>query len=344
MKAFQVIENDKYCISEVDIPEISENEVLVKVSYVGICGSDYPRIWGKEARFYPIILGHECSGIVEKTGNNIQEINIGDKIAIAPLVPCMSCNYCQQGLYAQCTKYSFIGSRRNGALAEYVVVPKISIVKIDKRLPIEKAVFLEPLTVGIHGLSLLSDIENIAHKRIGIIGVGSIGILTMQSLIAYGATNVIVLDIDDHKLMNARNNGATSDINLQNVNIETIEKSFDIIIETAGNVHTTKLCLTLADVKGEILYIGTPHANITFEFSEWEQINRKELTIKGSWMNYSSPYPGKEWELAQQWLLEDKINTDVCSITIPLDQLPEKLKKVQNRTLTDKIIVQMNNL
>ena len=339
MKGFQIIANNEFSVcSDLPKPDIKDDEVLIKTAYVGICGSDYPRIWSNEARYYPIILGHEFSGTIESVGKNIKDITVGEKVAVAPLVPCMSCVKCNQGLYSQCPNYSFIGSRRNGALAEFVAVPRVSVVKLSPKLDLKKAAFLEPLTVGIHALTLLN--SQLPNKKIAVLGVGTIGLLTLQSLLIKGGTDVTALDIDDGKLDIAKQLGVKV-LNTQNIDVSELSNQFDIVIETAGNIHTTKLCFTLADSRGEILYIGTPHGDVSFSSSEWELINRKELTIKGSWMNYSAPYPGQEWQDAQKWLLEDLINIDSLGVTISLEELPEKLRAVQNRTYAGKIVVKM---
>ncbi len=332
MKTALLKENGVINIEQVEIPFIQDGEVLVKVSHIGICGSDYGRIWNNEARYYPIILGHEFSGeIVESKSSSYK---VGTKVAIAPLVPCMKCEDCNNGNYSQCPNYSFIGSRRNGALAEYVAVPEVSLFPIGD-LPLEKAAFLEPITVGLHGISLLS--KPILTSKIAVLGVGSIGLLTVQSLLALGAKNITVIDIDDVKLNTAKQLGVTTIINSSSQDVPV--KSFDIVIETAGNVFTTKSTLSLAGTRGEILFIGTPHSAIEFTFDEWELINRKELTLRGSWMNYSAPYPGKEWQDALDFLQQGKINTSYNVVETKLEQLPEILEKIHNREITDKIIV-----
>lgn len=123
LRAAILEENNVVKIQEIEMPEIKDEDVLVQVKYSGVCGSDIPRLFNNGARFYPIILGHEFSGIVTKVGSKVENIVVGDKVAVAPLEPCMKCSDCIKGHFSQCKHYSFIGSRKQGAWAEYVAVP-----------------------------------------------------------------------------------------------------------------------------------------------------------------------------------------------------------------------------
>src|SRR5690625_2292942 len=107
---------------DIATPSLAENDVLVKLKCRGICGSDIPRVNGEAARYYPIVLGHEFSGVVEQIGDGVTTLNVGDRVAGAPLLPCQVCEDCRNGDYALCKNYSFIGSRQFGSFAEYVAI------------------------------------------------------------------------------------------------------------------------------------------------------------------------------------------------------------------------------
>ena len=109
---------------EMPTPLPKENEVRVKVKYTGICGSDVPRVNGNACHFFPNVLGHEFSGIVDMIGSRVTSVKPGDRVAGIPLVPCMECEDCRNGNYSLCKHYSFIGSRQQGSFAEYVTVPE----------------------------------------------------------------------------------------------------------------------------------------------------------------------------------------------------------------------------
>jgi len=123
----------------VDIPSINEDEVLIRVKYCGICGSDIPRAMSHGARKYPLILGHEFAGVVTKKGQNVDHIEIGDRVVVAPLIPCHKCEYCLSSDYGLCEDYTIIGTGSNGAFAEYVKAPKNHVLQLDDRIDFETA-------------------------------------------------------------------------------------------------------------------------------------------------------------------------------------------------------------
>ena len=131
MKAGVLHAREDIRYEEVETPVPKAGEVLVKVKYSGICGSDVPRVNGDGAHFYPIILGHEFSGVVEEVGEGVTKVKKGQRVAGAPLVPCMKCEDCMKGDYALCKHYSFIGTRQPGSFAEYICVPEQNAVPFD---------------------------------------------------------------------------------------------------------------------------------------------------------------------------------------------------------------------
>ena len=314
MKAAVLYKNNDVRVEKINIENPEPNEITIKIAYSGLCGSDLPRLFKDGARSYPIILGHEFSGEIVRLGENVKNFEIGDNVACAPLVPCMECKDCKKGNYSQCKYYSFIGSRRQGGFAEKINIPSLSTFKLPESVTLKEGAFFEPLTVALHGLKLFN---YCAGKNVAIIGGGTIGLLALQCCNSLGAKSVTVIDINDEKLELAKKLGAKSVINSMKEDLPT--NQFDLVIETAGVPSTFKACLQCAGSKGEVLFIGTPHVPLTFSKDEFEQINRKELTIKGSWMNYSIDYPGEEWNLAKELFSNNKIEIDglidrICSL------------------------------
>ncbi|NLN41555.1 MAG: galactitol-1-phosphate 5-dehydrogenase [Clostridiales bacterium] len=313
MKAAVLHGQDDIRIEEVDMPRIGHDEVLVRVKATGVCGSDIPRVLGTGAHFYPIILGHEFSGEVVEIGDNVTNVQVGDKVAGAPLVPCHKCIDCLRGHYSQCKHYSFIGSRTSGSWAEYVKMPAINAVKLPNEVGFVEGAFMEPITVALHGLFVM-DFKG--GSDVAIVGMGTIGLLTLQCAKALGAKNIYAFDIDDEKLKIAKEYGAYCCINTGEEGFKdmiweaTGGRGFEQVIETAGVEFTEKLSLEIASNKGKVMFIGTPSKPITLEPREFEYINRKELTVGGSWMSYSAPFPGKEWELAAYYLKTGQIKVD----------------------------------
>lgn len=312
-------------------PKVSAGHVKVNVAACGVCGSDIPRLIGNEAHFFPAILGHEFSGTVTELGEGVTRLKVGDRVACAPLRPCMKCADCQQGNYSLCKNYSFIGSREQGGFAEYVVIPEMNAVPFSKEVSFEQGALFEPSTVALHGV-FCADLH--PGTDAAIIGTGNIGILAMQWLKILGARRVIVFDIADERLELAKSLGADAVFNtgdremLKKVEEYTGGKGIPYVFETAGQPVTIKLCFQLVANKGKICCIGTPHKELVFDHKEWELLNRKEASLTATWMSYSAPFPGKEWEMTAHYFAEGKLKLlpSMIFTRVPLENCSDLIK------------------
>ena len=199
----------------------------------------------------------------------------------------MKCDDCQKGNFSLCKHYSFIGSREQGANADYVVVPEQNAVPFADNVPYEQGAMFEPATVAIHGV-----FQNDYHggEYVAILGGGTVGMFTMQWTKIFGSKKVV-----------------------------------GFVFETAGQVPTMHMAFELAANKAHVCFIGTPHENLTFTPKEWENMNRKEFKLTGSWMSYSAPYPGREWELTAHYFATGQLKFDPGFIykKIPMSQAQE---------------------
>lgn len=285
-------------------PEMKPGHVKICIAACGLCGSDIPRITNHGAHYYPIVLGHEFSGVVEEVGEGVTGLQEGDHVVAAPLIPCMKCPDCLKGNYSQCKHYSFIGSRVQGGFADYVVLPAMNVVKIDKEIPLSYAALFEPATVSLHGLKL-SNFQG--GKRVAVLGGGTIGLFVLQWAKIFGAASVTVFGRDKEHLEVAQRLGADSVIGTLDEDFFdkamelTNGEGYDYVFETAGSAVTMKLCFRLAANHASVCMIGTPTGDVTFTQKEWEQMNRKEFTLTGSWMSGNAPFPGDEWTLTNQY-------------------------------------------
>jgi len=346
MKAAVLHSNNNLKIEEIEKPTIKDGEVLIRVKATGICGSDIPRVLKNGSHYYPNVLGHEFSGIVEETGEGVTHVKIGDKVSCAPLKPCHKCEDCLSGNHALCKHYSFIGSREFGAWAEYVKAPAINVIKLPDEISFIQGAFLEPTTVALHGLFLMNFTP---MSTVAITGMGTIGLLTLQCAKLMGAKEITVFDIDDEKLKIAQQLGADNAINTQNdnvielVNNLTNNKGFEMVIETAGVPETEILCLQIACNNGNVMYIGTPHREFKINPKEFEYINRKELTIKGSWMSYSAPFPGKEWKIGAYYLGNGQIDIDkIIGMIIPLQDINKAFELIEKNQVSGKVMMTLH--
>lgn len=339
----EVVSNKTLQITPYENIEINENEVLVEVYYSGLCGSDIPRVFDNGAHFYPVTLGHEFSGKVVSVGENTSRFVEGDRICCAPLVPCEDCEVCQKGLYSLCKNYSFVGSRRQGGNAQYVAVPEISCFKLPETVSLVEGAFFEPVTVGLHPIVMNGGCQD---KHVTVIGAGTIGLLTLQAAKALGAASVSVVDISDDKLTLAKSLGADRTINsLDKKQVEAFKQDSEstlnqVIIEIAGVPETFKLSLDIAGPRSVIYLVGTIHKDFSLQYKEYEKILRKELSVVGSWMNYSYPYPGEEWDIACRLFSEDKINTQaLLDGTYPPELYIERVLDLPNKPMSGKVLL-----
>ena len=199
-------------------------------------------------------------------------------------------------------------------------------VKFSDDVSFEQGAFFEPATVALHGL------ERTGYqggKTVAILGGGTIGLLTMQWAKIFGAKKIVVFDIAEERLELAKRLGADAGINTLKENFMadakalTDGKGYDYVFETAGNTITMKMAYELAANKAEICFIGTPTKELSFTVKEWENMNRKEFKLTGSWMSYSAPFPGHEWDLVAHYFATGDLKLDESFIfkKIPLSQI-----------------------
>ncbi len=313
MNAAVLYGNDDLRYATWETPNVTPGTVKVHIRAAGICGSDVPRVLHNGAHFYPVVLGHEFSGDVVEVGEGVTSVAVGDTVSGAPLLPCMRCQDCQQGNFALCKYYSFIGSRQQGSFADYVVLPAQNAVKYDPSIPYAQAAMFEPSTVALHGL-----LQNgyTGGGTVAVLGCGTIGIFTAQWARIFGAKKLVVFDIDDGRLALARRMGADETVNtkadgfMEKALALTGGAGFDHVFETAGSPVTMRMAFALAGNKARVCFIGTPHTDLSFTPREWENMNRKEFRLTGSWMSYSAPFPGREWELTAHYFATGALRFD----------------------------------
>ena len=327
MKAAVLYGNEDIRYSDWETPAVKAGQVKIKVKMTGICGSDVPRVLHNGAHFYPTVLGHEFAGDVVETGEGVTSVKVGDRVSGAPLLPCLKCADCQNGNYSLCKQYSFIGSREQGSFSEYVVLPERNAIKFDDSISYEQGAMFEPSTVALHGI-LVNDYK--AGGDVAVLGGGTIGLFTMQWAKIFGAKSVTVLDISDERLALAKKLGADQTVNT--LNSDPKENCYDYVFETAGQTVTMQSAFRLAGNKAKVCFIGTPHVDLTFTPAMWENMNRKEFLLTGSWMSYSAPFPGPEWTLTAHYFATGQLKFDEGLIfkKFPMSQAAEAFNLYHN--------------
>lgn len=327
----------------VEIPSITEDEVLIKVKYCGICGSDVPRSMTHGARKYPLILGHEFAGVVERTGSNVKHIKTGDRVVVAPLIPCNKCEYCLSGDFGLCEDYNIIGTGSHGGFAEYVKAPKNHVLQIADSVDFETAAGIEPATIAYHAVQKAAIQPG---ESVVVMGCGPIGQLTIQWARIFGAAKIIAVDIFEEKLLLAKELGATHTFNAKSCNpMEEIIKNTglgaDVAIETAGSSITQQQSILSAKKKGRVILLGITHVGIDLKEKTMDHIMRGELKIQGSWNSYTAPYPGIAWKASLDFMAKGELTfKSMISHKISLDEVGDYVQGMADRTLRfNKVLV-----
>lgn len=334
MKAAQLNKDQKFEVVDLPSAEMNDDEVRIKVYANGICGSDSHKIADGWPYELPVVIGHEFSGEVLEVGANVTHVQPGERVIAAPLMPCHECEYCKQGQFGMCENYTMIGTHRGGGFGQEVVAPSENVLPVGD-MDYQTAALIEPLAVSMHGVM---NVDVQLGDVVVILGMGAVGLLTMKCLLVAGAKEVIAVDITDEKLSEAKKHGATHTINSLNEDLEakvfelTNGLGADIVMECAGSAITQEQSLLLAKKQGKVGYQGIAYRDITLRRKAFENIFRRELTIKGFWNSYSAPFPGKEWQNAIDYVNQGRIDlSGMVTHTFPLNKAEELFELVLGR-------------
>jgi len=332
VKALVLKENGVLEYQEREFKREHKENVLVKVAFAGICGSDIPRGFGNKAYFYPLVMGHEFSGVVEEAPVD-SKFKSGDRTVIYPLLPCYVCEPCSTGDYAQCENYDYFGSRRDGGFASYVEVPEANLFLVPDGVSLKSAAMTEPCAVALHGVNKLNITPGMSAL---VLGAGAIGNMTAQWLRLKGCSKIYISDIDERKLEIARSMGF---IPINAAKEDTVKKLRELepdgvpcVIEAVGMPKTFLQTIQCAARFGEIVFMGNIQGTFSVPESDFTHILRNELTIYGTWNSKVEPRGEDEWTevLAN---LDQQIEVEpLISHVIPLAEGKAMFEKMVNRT------------
>ncbi|MHA1170611.1 MAG: zinc-dependent alcohol dehydrogenase, partial [Candidatus Heimdallarchaeota archaeon] len=260
MKQQVMIEPGKITFREIPIPEVKENEVLIKIMRIGVCGSDIHVYHGKHPyTSYPVTQGHEVSGMIEKVGIKVTELKIGDKVTIQPQVVCGKCHSCLHGNYHICDELKVMGFQTTGMASEFFVTDANRILKLPDEMSYEQGAMIEPMAVAC---GVFTKTDDLSGLNVVVLGAGPIGNLTAQTAKALGAKSVLITDVSDFRLEIAKKVGIDHTINpLKQDLSEEIVKAFgpdkaDLIIECVGINQTIDDAITNARKGTDIVLVG----------------------------------------------------------------------------------------
>lgn len=256
-------------IETLPVPQIKEDEILVKVMAVGICGSDLHYYTDGRIGHYkvekPIILGHECAGEVAAIGANVNRVKVGDRVAVEPGVTCGTCKACKEGRYNLCPDVEFLATPPvDGAFVQYIKMRQDFVFQIPDTLSYEEAALIEPFSVGIHAAART---KLQAGETVAIMGMGPVGLMAVAAAKAVGASKIIVTDLEPLRLEAAKEMGATHTINVaeqdpsDEISKITNGKGVDVAWETAGNPAALQSALSSLRRGGRLAIVGLPAQN-----------------------------------------------------------------------------------
>ncbi|RKP58350.1 galactitol-1-phosphate 5-dehydrogenase [Cohnella endophytica] len=292
-------------IRQVPIPEPGPNEVLIRVEHAGICGSELGGYLGHNSlRKPPLIMGHEFTGVIERTGSNTLRFRQGDRVTVNPLVTCGSCFYCRNGLSQLCAERALLGAHLPGAFAEYVAVPERNAYLLPEHVTFEQGAFAEPFACAVHVCRLL---ELKPIDRLLIYGAGPIGLFALQAAQAFGIRDVVVIDRNDHRLEIAEALGGKAAKGLDSADV-----GFDAAIDAVGAQSTRTGCVEAVRSNGRVVFTGLHEADSNLPVN---LMIRSEISVKGAFA-----YSQDDFETALQWLSEGRVRMMEWTETAPLSQ------------------------
>jgi len=352
MRAAVYYSNKDVRIEEKPIPEISDDELLVKVIASGICGSDVME-WYRIKKA-PLVLGHEISGIIEKAGSNVKNFKAGDRVFVSHHVPCMKCHYCLNRHHTACEtlhKTNF----EPGGFSEYIRIPKINVeigtFKLPDSVSFDEGTFVEPLGTVVRAQRLSNIRENITLL---IIGSGVSGLMHIKAAKSKNVKRIIAVDINEYRLNAAKRFGADFVINANdfvinpnnNANGEVLPKlkdlnegrAADLVIVCTGALAAANQALKCLDKGGTVLFFAVPKPNEKLEIP----INdfwRNEVRIMTSYG--AAPNDLKE---SLELIKNKQVNVeDMITHKLKFDEIQSGFQLVAEAKDSLKVIIEPND-
>lgn len=344
MKAI-VFENlETMVLKEVPTPQCEDDGLLIKVRACAICGTDI-KIYHSGHRHIvpPRITGHEVSGEIVEVGKNVSEFAVGQRVAVAPAVPCGSCYYCRKSIFGMCDNLAPIGYQYDGGFAEYMAVPPLAVRmtcvnSVPENVSFPEAAIAEPLACAINGQTL-SGVG--AGDVVLVIGAGPLGCMHTRLAKARGAARTILADISAHRLEMAKTGAADVYVNpaeqdLKNVVMEKTEgRGADVVITACSSSEAQQEAMELVAKRGNINFFGGLPKGRSMITIDSNLLHYREFSITGA--HGSSPDDNrKALDLISRGTVEVK---DLISERISLEQVVEGIGMAESGRCMKIVVV-----
>lgn len=328
MKAAILEEIENLVVKDIDKPECPRDSILVKVEACAVCGTDV-KVYhhGHKHIRFPRVTGHEVASTIVEVGQEVKGYQEGDRVAVAPAVPCGSCHYCRQGIQSMCANLTAIGYHYDGGFAEYMLVPPVAIRNgcvnnIPDNLSFEEAAIAEPLACCINGQEL-SGVK--LGDTVVVIGTGPVGCFHVQLAKSQGATRVISIDVSEERLKIAR--VASADVYIdssqeravERVLKETEGRGAEVVIVACSSGKAQEESLRMVASRGNVNFFGgLPKDNPYIKFNS-NLPHYKEFSVVGT--HGSSPQHNR---LALSLIADGRIKAkELITHRLPLDKVLE---------------------
>ncbi|MEM7168580.1 MAG: zinc-dependent alcohol dehydrogenase family protein [Pseudomonadota bacterium] len=349
-------------IEEVELDPPQAGEVLVRIKAVGLCHSDLVAINGERPKPTPIVIGHEAAGIVVELGAGVQGFEVGDHVVPTYVASCGACEMCEVGRPALCepaTASNAAGTLRDGTtrlhkngirinhhsgvagFAEYAVIPKEALVKIDKSIAFEHAaLFGCGVITGVGAVVNTAGLK--AGETVAVVGLGGVGLSALMAAIATGAGQVIAVDLSDEKLAFAKELGTHHTVNASQLDcVEQVRRltngGVHIAVETAGSPRALSTAYALTRRGGITVTAGMPGPGAEVTLSHLS-IAAEERTLKGSYMG--SCVPGRDIPRYMSLFKDGKLPVDrLHSRTIGFDELNAAMDRLDKAVTVREVLV-----
>lgn len=287
-------------IREGDRPVPGAHEIVMQTRRIGVCGSDIHVYHGLHPYTgYPVVQGHEVSGVVTDVGSEVEGVAVGDQITFMPQVVCGECYPCRHGMYHICEDLKVMGFQTGGAAQEYFALPAENVLVLPKSMSLDEGAFVEPISVGVHAVRRGGDV---AGKKVVVLGAGTIGNLVAQVAKALGAKAVMITDLSDYKLDKARACGIDHTVNTSREDLDQAvithfgRDRADLMIECVGAQETVTQAVAVARKGTTIVIVGVFAKKPVVDLG---LVQDRELSIVGTLM-YQKPDYETAIELVQQ--------------------------------------------